>query len=815
MADLFTLVGRIAVDADSANREIDSTSGRAGGLAKRFDSIGTSAVSLGKKIKHAIVAAGITKAVTSLSKASISAYANYEQLVGGVETLFGAGGLSLEEYAASVGKSVEKVQDKYNSLMSAQSAVFDNAKNAYRTAGLSANEYMETATSFAASLVSSLKGNTVEAARLTDMAVTDMADNANKMGTSIGSIQNAYQGFAKQNYTMLDNLKLGYGGTKKEMQRLLKDAQKITGQKYNIKNFDDVIEAIHVIQEEMGIAGTTAEEAANTISGSWSATKSAWENLMAGLSDSGADIDELYANLETSAGNVVKNVAKVIPALAKNVVKSVGNLLRTAGTKIKEGWEGTVYPAIKDKLKAKFGIELPEWDTLKQTISTKWAEVKAAFDEGGLVKAFSVLLPDWDTLSAGLTDGWNNIIWPAVQGLFSVVFGVELPSWATILTDITTGWNTSVWPSIQSLFKTTFGIDLPPWGTVWDDIQTWWKDVSTAYANFFSAVFSIFPEDSDGTSTAEKILEWGGKVLSAIGSFFSAVFSVFTEDEDGASAIERITNWGGKILSAIGSFFSAVFSVFTEDEDGTSVAKRITDWGSKVITAIGDFFNVAFGLNPPTLEDITGQLQTLWDGIVEWWNGTKRALGIGVEPEDPGGRSGVHTKEGGEKAGGGYGKQIGEGEVTINASEDSEGNVQADIASWLLEGDAVIKADPTSGTKLQGYLNGLDLSATVTLKPDSSGLSGIDGYATGLERVPYDNMLAYLHKDEMVLTAAEAAVYRGERRLSGSNGSSRTRKTSASAEPITVNLTVNGVSSNPYEIAGEVRNALELLRWQS
>lgn len=806
MADLFTLVGRIAVDADSANREIDSTSGRAGGLAKRFDSIGTSAVSLGKKIKHAIVAAGITKAVTSLSKASISAYANYEQLVGGVETLFGAGGLSLEEYAASVGKSVEKVQDKYNSLMSAQSAVFDNAKNAYRTAGLSANEYMETATSFAASLVSSLKGNTVEAARLTDMAVTDMADNANKMGTSIGSIQNAYQGFAKQNYTMLDNLKLGYGGTKKEMQRLLKDAQKITGQKYNIKNFDDVIEAIHVIQEEMGIAGTTAEEAANTISGSWSATKSAWENLMAGLSDSGADIDELYANLETSAGNVVKNVSKVIPALAKNVVKSVGNLLKTAGQKISDGWENTVYPAIKDKLKAKFDIDLPEWDTIKATIATKWAEVKAAFDEGGLIKAFSVLLPDWNTLSIGISDGWNNIIWPVVQKIFSTAFRVDLPSWATLVTDISNGWNNTVWPEIQNFFSATFGVELPSWATLVENISTGWNEnVLSKITEALNIAFGIEMPTWETIST--KVTEWwttNDNIYSKIKSILTWTLGEFVAPTSESFSEAVKTWWTNTGQPAVTAVTQWTFGEIVLPAWSALVTDVTTWWDETCKPAIKSIATFEVGeIQLPSAEEVAEKIKTWWGKVLELVNTYSNynpAQTYTPEELSQVDKWTIDTVAGATTP------------VKLQPTDDSEGNIQGEVDDYDIEGKALIKADQKSEAAIQAALNGMSLTVPVT--PKLTG--GVDGtHASGLDRVPFNGYHALLHKDEMVLTASQAAVYRREKGVFD-GGSSRTRKASASNDqPINVTLNITGVSSNPYEIAGEVRNALELLRWQS
>ena len=217
----------------------------------------------------ALVTGSVTAAsgaMIALGKSALDAYADYEQLTGGVSTLFGTQDRSLEEYAASVGKSVDAARSEYDKLLQAQSDVLDNAAKAFKTAGLSQNEYMETVTSFSAALIASLGGDTLKAAEVADKAIVDMADNANKMGSSMESIQNAYQGFAKQNYTMLDNLKLGYGGTKSEMERLLADAEAISGVHYDIESYADVVEAIHVIQDEMGITGTTAKEAAETIS---------------------------------------------------------------------------------------------------------------------------------------------------------------------------------------------------------------------------------------------------------------------------------------------------------------------------------------------------------------------------------------------------------------------------------------------------------------------------------------------------------------------------------------------------------------------
>lgn len=338
--------------------EIDGDSGK---FQKALSNIGSIA---GKALKGlGVASAAAAGAVTAIGKAAVTAYADYEQLVGGVETLF----------------------------KDSASTVIEYANNAYKTAGMSANTYMETVTSFSASLLQSVGNDTAEAARVADMAITDMSDNANKMGTDIGRIQDAYQGFAKQNYTMLDNLKLGYGGTKTEMERLLADAEKISGIKYDISNLNDVYEAIHVIQMEMEISGysvdelntklhdmsltqeelqsvadsmgisyeeaarrmqegsltvadanvllgTTAKEATETIQGSLAMTKASWENLLVGLADDTQDFDTLLSNFIDSVTVFGENLIPRIQIVLEGIVKLVSAL----GPKIAEILPGLV-----------------------------------------------------------------------------------------------------------------------------------------------------------------------------------------------------------------------------------------------------------------------------------------------------------------------------------------------------------------------------------------------------------------------------------------------------------------------------------------
>lgn len=290
-----------AGSADDLGDELKETGDEAEKSGGKFEKLGGVLKGVGAAMGAVAVAAGA--AAAKLGKEVIAAYADYEQLVGGVDTIFADSSQVVQNYAA----------------------------NAFKTAGMSANEYMETVTGFSASLIQSLGGDTAKAAEVADMAITDMADNANKMGTDISSIQTAYQGFAKQNYTMLDNLKLGYGGTKSEMERLLADAEKISGIKYDLSSFSDLTEAIHVIQTEMGITGTTALEATETISGSISGMQSAIGNLMAGLGNADADIELLIGNVVESFQHVLKNIVPVIENIVKALPPALDGILMAIG----------------------------------------------------------------------------------------------------------------------------------------------------------------------------------------------------------------------------------------------------------------------------------------------------------------------------------------------------------------------------------------------------------------------------------------------------------------------------------------------------
>lgn len=294
-------------DVNRTKKQLNELETGVEGVGDAMDGAGQKTSIFGDVLKanllgNAIVSGvkAVASGIKSLISGAIEGYGEYEQLVGGVETLFG----------------------------SSADTVIKNAENAYKTAGLSANAYMETVTSFSASLLQSMGNDTEAAAKKADLALTDMSDNANKMGTDMQSIQNAYQGFAKQNYTMLDNLKLGYGGTKEEMQRLIDDANALNAAQgnytnYSIESYADIVDAIHTVQTEMGITGTTALEASTTVEGSINSMKAAYQNFVTGLGDQNADIGALIEELIQSAGNVAKNVLPVIESVVKNIAETV------------------------------------------------------------------------------------------------------------------------------------------------------------------------------------------------------------------------------------------------------------------------------------------------------------------------------------------------------------------------------------------------------------------------------------------------------------------------------------------------------------
>lgn len=336
-SEIRTLAADLNKNETYLKKNTDEANKLDGSFQKTSASTSAFASKLGGVLKSAAIGAAaalaaVGAAVVKIGTEAIKSYADYEQLVGGVETLFGAGGKSLAEYAEMQGKAITEVNQDYIKLKKAENIVFKNASEAYEAAGISANEYMQTVTSFSASLIQSLGGDTEQAAKIANRAIIDMSDNSNKIGTDLSTIQNAYQSFARGQFQLLDNLRIGYSGTKSEMERLIADAAKLTDIQERLGvtvtegnlDFSNIINAISVIQEKMGIAGTTAEEAATTIQGSLKMLKSAWKNVLTGIADDSQNFDKLIANLQKSLMTFLSNL---IPRI-KASLKGISNLVK-------------------------------------------------------------------------------------------------------------------------------------------------------------------------------------------------------------------------------------------------------------------------------------------------------------------------------------------------------------------------------------------------------------------------------------------------------------------------------------------------------
>ena len=416
--------------------------------------------------KGQMIANFATKAVTkvtdiasSLIVGAVNAAAEYEQLVGGVETLFKEAAPKVQKYASE----------------------------AYKNVGISANEYMQNVTSFSASLLQALGNDTDKAADVADMAMIDMADNANKMGTAMDSIQHAYQGFAKQNYTMLDNLKLGYGGTKTEMERLLKDAGQIAKKTFDIKKLSDVYEAIHVIQQEMGIAGTTQKEAMETVQGSLNAAKASWQDVLTAMGN-GKGVKKAIKNFAASAKTALKNYAPVVRNAVEGLVAGAKELAPEIGNIINELGRGL------------FG---KKWDITIDWIQNAWNDVQNAFNTAveWVGNAYKVTVEwiqnAWQTVSNAFNDAkewvnrtfdtvvnWVNTAWDNVNNAFT-----EAGKWVEKTFPTTVKWVRESWGLVKASFDVAKDWVSKTFKTTVEWVQKAWDDVKKAIAQVSKGVW--------------------------------------------------------------------------------------------------------------------------------------------------------------------------------------------------------------------------------------------------------------------------------------------------------------------------------------
>lgn len=518
--DLFKLRGVIEVDNTDANKKLGETSEQGGKaqskLSSAFSKIGKGAAVVGKAVAGGMVAAGT--AIGGLVAQSTSAYAEYEQLVGGVDTLFKGASKKVQEYAA----------------------------NAYKTAGLSANAYMETVTSFSASLLQSLGGDTQKAADYSNQAVIDMSDNANKMGTSMESIQNAYQGFAKQNYTMLDNLKLGYGGTKGEMERLIADANRVkaaNGEMANlsIDSFADVTEAIHIIQSEMGITGTTAVEAEGTITGSMASVKASWANLVTAMASDNLPLDEYITKFVNSATGVVSNMlpriqkaldgaVQLIQKLAPVIIGAIPDLLSqllpsviTAATELISAIV-EILPSLIDTL---VNDLLPQIIDGFTTIITALVEALPQLIEA-IVSALPTLLPQ-------LIDAFIAVI-VAICTNFSAIIQPLIDYLPEIIVSIVDALISNLPLLIQGCISLIVGLcnaQQQILGVLWETIKGIFVSLVTNLAEWFSPVTEWFKSAWENlkniVSNVWETIKTVVKVaIELVGSILQAAFDIIT-----------------------------------------------------------------------------------------------------------------------------------------------------------------------------------------------------------------------------------------------------------------------------------------------
>lgn len=584
--DVFNLYAKLSLNTDDYEKGVEKAKGGASSLMDVF-----SGTLLGNVVSDGLrtVANGITEIgktaanmAVSIGKASLDSYADYEQLVGGVETLYKDSAGIIENYA----------------------------KDAYKNVGLSANDYMETSTSFAAALVSSLGGDTEKAAEMANTAISDMSDNANKMGTNISSIQDAYNGFAKQNYTMLDNLKLGYGGTQSEMKRLIKEAAAMTDTQKelgvtvdsNSMSYANIVQAIHVVQANMGIMGTTSKEAATTIQGSTASMKSAWENLLTGIADPDQDfqtlVDNLVDSVITAGNNIIPRIKEIVPTLIDGLSELVTQLAPYVSSVIME-----LEPTIEEGLQSLFGGLSSVASELQPIV----ADVFSFFGDAiisGLTSAiensdFSFLLDIFNNVKtaieniAQIIDSFKNnanAAWDAISTKIQEVVAFVQPyveAAMQVIGQVVTQVITDLTPVIQSIGEA--------FSAAWSLVQTVWAWASAFFQAIFQAIIVIFtpfaPIISGFFQGAWIIIQ---SIWNVAVSFFQTVFDLIT------------------------GVFSTIDAVLSGDFQGA--------WESiqDIFGSVFDFFSTV-GQN--VVEGIKGGIAAVWNGLVSFvqglWDGIK------------------------------------------------------------------------------------------------------------------------------------------------------------------------------------------------
>lgn len=804
--DVFELTAKIGLDKSEYESGLKDAKGSMSGFAS---SVGKGLKTVAK-VGGTAIAAGAA-GVAALTKMGVEGYAQYEQLVGGVDTLF---------------KTANKTVMAY-------------AENAYKTAGMSANEYMNTITSFSASLIQGLGGDTEKAAELGNMAITDMSDNANKMGTSMESIQNAYQGFAKQNYTMLDNLKLGYGGTQTEMYRLLQDAKELDStfdadfsisKKGTLEaDFADIVKAIHIVQNNMGITGTTAKEAASTIEGSLSMMKGAWQNLVVGMADENANMDVLINNLVESTTTALGNL---IPRI-EQTLSGFGQLVEGLAPVIGSALPGLVSSVLPSLLNAAIGLVNSVISALPGLVDMLVTSVIPSLISGiittlnALVAMLPVLIPQLVSglvsMIVALCEQFSAIIQPIIdhlpeilisicdallsnlplliQGALSLILGLvsALPSLVTAICDALptivdmvcqalidntpllidaniqiVGALISALPTIIMALVTALpGILQSVWNAITEffaPLAEWFNtNVVQPVSDFFAGLWQGI---CDGVSAA---WEWIVGIFSTVGAwiydnviapvadFFKGLWEGIvnawhTVIDPWIEIVKRLASmFYDSVIKPVADFFAYLWNGIKEGAtaawDGIkNVFSVVANWfKNTIITPVKDFF--------------TGMWDGLKTGAKSAWNGITSVFSKVTD----------WFKDKFSKAWQAVKNVFSTGGKVFDGIKEGIVSVFKTVVNAIIGGiNKVIKV-PFDG--INGVLKKIKNIEIVGIKPfdwvTTLSVPQIPKLSTGLNFVPYDEYPAFLHRGEAVLTAAQARAWRsgqGGTALAGGNG---------------------------------------------
>ena len=599
--NVFELCASLKLDSAEYENGLKDSEAKTEAAGER---IGAIASKIGDVLKTAAVVGGaaLTAAsagVVSMVKTSVANFAEYEQTIGGVQKLYGNMGKSVEEYAQMNGKSVSEVRDEWQRLEDAQNTVLKNANQAYATAGMSANEYMSNATSFSAALINSLGGDTQKAAEVTDVAMRAISDNYNTFGGDMQNVTNAFQGFAKQNYTMLDNLKLGYGGTKEGMQQLIADANAYAAANgeaadLSIDSFADIVQAIELVQEKQGIAGTTAREAATTIEGSLGMVKGAWSNLVTGLA-SGEDISPLVDNVVNSATTAFNNL---MPAI-EQALTGVGELIQG------------IAPIISEKLPEIAQTLIPE---LIETATTLIIAIAEALP--GLASAIIDAIPlifeqlaeiDWLGYASQIVETFKS----AFTDAFSAFEGMD---WSTVGTTLINGISNGLSEAMSVLGEVGgFGLEILTGicDTINTNLPTLLSTGSSILQNVLQGLIEKLPE----------LIVWAGTAVATLWDTFMQSATTFFETgtEFLRNLIEGIASKLPDIVAAAFNVINQLLTTFLENlpEILAMGANMLKELIAGIISILPDLIATALELVAQLLLTIGTQLPNIWKAGIE------------------------------------------------------------------------------------------------------------------------------------------------------------------------------------------------------